>query len=138
MVAQSAANYRILPGLPADGPLAKLFPSSEEWSFGEGLVVEFYPGSDHSWVGNFECGGAGIEGVFALDHLLLVVATGDGYLIDPETGACYYEERWNIQQVLTLEPLGLLISNGIWIDRLSRTHLVWRTKRISWDEMRSL
>jgi hypothetical protein len=101
-------------------------------------VVEFFPDSEHCWIGNFQKGVMGVDGMFELERSLLVIANGSGYLIEPLSGKCYFELKTDIQHVLSLEPSGLLISNGIWIDRLDATELVWRTQRISWDEMRSL
>jgi hypothetical protein len=132
------AKFKILPGLPPYGPPAKSFSASGNASPKEGLVVEFYPGSSDSWIGNFQPGLWGLNGVFELEPLVLVVSTAEGYLVDPRTAVLKYTPQFAIQLVMPLKRAGLLLGNGLWFERLDAAGPIWRTRRNGWDEMRSI
>ena len=76
---------RILPGLPAYGPMPMAFPP--EWGhFGrEGTVVEFET-DEGVWAGNFQSGLGGLQ--FAGPHPnginVVVIAAGDLWIVNPD------------------------------------------------------
>jgi hypothetical protein len=78
------SGFRLLPGLPAYGPLASAFPA--EWGrFGrEGLVVEFSAGAG-TWVANFRPGLGGLNRAFLHPngHDVAVIASGDLWVVNP-------------------------------------------------------
>src|SRR4051812_8574173 len=57
--------FRVLPGLPAYGPLAQPFPASWGRVGREGVVVEFTDATGAVWVGNFSPGLGRVSAVFA-------------------------------------------------------------------------
>ena len=84
-------SFEILPGLPASGEWAVPFPQDPRGSFREGLVVRFFDEADGtSWVGNFRQSFRGSDLVTRHPdgHHVVVVAGGEGYLVDP------YPDDW--------------------------------------------
>jgi hypothetical protein len=76
--------------------------------------------------------------VFPLEPVILVVSAGQGYLIEPSTRVLKGTVGLQIGLATLLESSELLLGNGLWFERLGANNLVWRTKRISWDGMRSI
>jgi len=104
-------------------------------------VIRFTPDERPAWVGNFA------RGLTSLDHVcehlngggVLVVAGGNGYVIDPDTRAQLEEFGGQIEDVIPVPELGLLVfGNGVWFEVLDRNGLRWATPRISWDGMRDV
>ncbi len=132
-------SCRVLAGLPPYGPPAEPFPSTGQGAHQEGLVVEFSPAGGAVWVGNFQRGATGLDRVLpsTKDGTVLVVAGGAGYVVDPLQRACVRELGGGIEQVVEL-PDRLVFSNGLWLEATDGERLLWRTRRLSWDGMRSL
>src|SRR6185312_14109421 len=78
-------TWQILAGLPAYGALAISFSPDGHGGHSEGLVVEFSPPASPSWVGNFQRGGGRLDSVIQHpdDRHVIVIAGGQGYVIDP-------------------------------------------------------
>jgi hypothetical protein len=140
-------GYQILPGLPADGPMAVPFRANEwsgAWSgHSEGLVVRFNPDTPETWVANFQpgSGSGGWEGV--LEHPngkhLVVLARGQGYVVDPVTRQCMEVFSGFILDVVELPDLGaILVSDGIRFEAIKSDGIWWSSPRISWDEIRNI
>ena len=76
--------YRVLPGLPTYGELARGFPSDWGLRGHEGFVVEFSTATGGRWVGNFANGMNGISK--AVQHPdgvhVLVFSGGDCWSVD--------------------------------------------------------
>lgn len=80
-----ATALRALPGLPPYGELPLRFSAHGVGTHSEGFVVEFQTSTDRNWVGNF------VRGLNKFDWIgshpngreALVIAGGQGYLIDP-------------------------------------------------------
>ncbi len=79
------SSFKLLPGLPAYGPLDSAFAS--EWGrLGrEGLVVEFGTGAG-AWVANFRPGLGGLDAAFLHPngHDVVVIASGDLWVVSPK------------------------------------------------------
>lgn len=138
-------RYEVLPGFPMQGPMPVPFSASEwgaAWSgHSEGLVVRFLPDTPDQWIGNFQPGSGGWEGV--LEHPngahVIVVARGQGYVVDPETCKIAVTFPRPIQHVVPLPKLdAILFSDGLGFEALKKDGIWWRSPRISWDEMRNL
>lgn len=138
-------RYEILPGLPAYGSMPLAF-SAGGWTGAwgghrEGFVVRFELESREPWVGNFQPGDGGWDGV--LDHPnrqhLVVVAHGQGYVVDPEAHQLISTFPGNIQHVVHLPELGALVfSDGLGFEAMRKDGLWWQSPRISWDEIRNI
>jgi hypothetical protein len=133
-------SYKILAALPTYGPDPIRFSDTGMGMHSEGFVVEFFPGEDRAWVGNFHRGLSSFDAATAHPngYLVIVVAGGSAYFVDPEKrdveqtfggDIVYLEDAKDIQAVVLGDPCGL---HAQYPDsRIS-------TPRISWDGMRNL
>lgn len=134
------ARHQVLTGLPAYGPPAEPFTAGGHGAHREGFVVGFADMEGRRWVGNFQPGLGGVD--TAVDHpdgrRLIVIAGGQGYVVDPEDPSYRDFFGGQIEVVLPLPNPGLLLGNGLWFEAIGPEGLLWRSDRISWDGMRSL
>ena len=79
-------RFRVLPGLPATGDRPEQFSETGRGTHSEGFVVQFLPERNTPWVGNFQPGLNDYYSVLPLPggSLLIVVAAGPAYVIDPD------------------------------------------------------
>ncbi len=136
-----AAQFEILPGLPGTDPRPEQFSATGHGTHSEGFVVRFLPEQSESWVGNFQGGFGQAQGVYLHPDgkNILVIAAGQGYVVDPESRTLM--ETWgpDIQRCLILSDLNILaVSNGLWFEGFGSNGLAWRTRRFSWDGIRSV
>src|SRR5262245_20208681 len=104
-------RYQVLPGLPADGPAVVPFGAggwTGAWSgHSEGFVVRFLPDTGEAWVANFQPGSGGCDGV--LQHpngvYAVVLARGQGYVVDPASRQLVHLFSGSIQSVIELPEL---------------------------------
>lgn len=136
-----AAGFEILPGLPATGPLPEQFAAGGRGTHSEGFVVRFLPERSAPWVGNFQGGFGECQGVFAHpdgSHLI-VVATGQAYVVDPESRSLLHHFGADIAAVVEVPELpALVFTNGLWFEGYGSSGVLWRSDRVSWDGLRSL
>jgi hypothetical protein len=106
-----ASGFEILPGLPPYGSLALPFPESGRGLFSEGLVVKFSPLHQEAWIGNFQRGLSGPD--MLVEHPdqqhIMVIATGVGYIINPETAELTHQIPTLIKQVISAPDLGAVV-----------------------------
>jgi hypothetical protein len=126
-------RFRVLAGLPATGPWPEQFSESDQGTHREGFVVEFSPEAKSAWVGNFQPGVTGCSA--ALAHLdgksIVVIASGQAYVIDPLERRLLSVFGGNIDAALVVHPEGpLVISNGLWLEARDTSGLRWRSRRI--------
>jgi hypothetical protein len=70
---------------------------------------------------------------------LLVIAGGQGYIVDPNDRSKREYFGASIEVVLRVPELGTIVfGNGLWFESLGPDGWRWRTGRISWDGMREL
>jgi len=136
---------QVLPGLPPDGPMALPIGAggwTGAWGGGrEGLVVRFYPDNSETWVANFQPGSSGWEGV--LEHPngkhLIVLASGQGYVVDPVAHQLVGTLSGSIQHVIELPDLeAIVFSDGLGFEAIKSDGIWWSSPRISWDEIRNI
>jgi hypothetical protein len=130
--------FRVLEGLPVYGPVAEAFSATGRGTHSEGLVVEFKADEDSpSWVGNFQPGWRRFnQGVPAPgSDQVLVVAGGQGHVIDARTRACLRVFGGGIEGIWSPKPGLVLVSDGISFEALGPSGTNWRSRRISWDGM---
>lgn len=129
------SGFKLLPGLPAYGPLASAFPA--EWGrFGrEGLVVEFGTGAG-AWVANFRPGLGGLNRAFLHPNGrdVAVIASGDLWVVNPIQRSAELLLPAIVTALEVQNPNGWVLSRqGIALARLGPGGLVWHTRRLSWD-----
>jgi len=135
------AEFHILQGLPSSGPLPEQLSVTDQGSHSEGFVVQFLPDRASPWVGNFQGGAGKCQGVFAHPNgsSLVVVASGQGYVVDPESHAVLQHLDSDIDAVLDVPEIdSLVFTNGLWFEAYGVSGRLWRSPRLSWDGVRSL
>jgi hypothetical protein len=135
------ASHVVLVGLPATGPLPESFSPTGQGKHREGFVVRFETDDGQQWVGNFQPGSFGLDTVY--DHPngrdVLVIARGQGYLVDPNDRNKRDYFGGDIQDSFTVPELSAVVfGNGLWFEAIGSAGLIWRSERISWDGMRDL
>src|SRR5437762_2281051 len=131
----------ILPGLSPYGPDAEPFTATGLGTHREGFVVRFLAADGTSWVGNFQPGLGSLSNVYVHPNAreLLVVARGQGYVVDPDDRLKRQYFGCQIETAIVLdEPLMVIFGNGLWFEAFGVRGPQWRTPRISWDGMRNI
>lgn len=138
---KALALCRELPGLPGEGERPRQYSATGQGMHREGYVVEFTPSNSQPWVGNFQPGGTRLTDLieFPQNGSVLVVANGQGYLVDAHFGTLLAQCESDIDFVLLSPPEELVIV-GTTTDfsAYQGAERVWRSRRISWDGFRSL
>ena len=136
-------RFEILAGLPPYGALALPFPSDGTGRHREGLVVRFNLASAEPWVGNFQRGATTYNSVLAHPdgRQVVVVAGGQGYVIDPEM-------RSETQCLIMPPSINLAISMPEFNQIVLGTDLGfgavradgtgWNSGRLSWDGIKNI
>jgi hypothetical protein len=132
-------TFEVLPGLPTYGPNAEPFTATGQGAHREGFVVRFTAPDGGSWVGNFQRGLSGFDDVRAHPNGrdVLVIAGGQGYIVDPvdRSQRAYFGAQ--IDTALRRDdPPMVIFGNGLWFEAFDALGLRWRSSRISWDGMR--
>jgi hypothetical protein len=129
-------RFSILAGLPATGPWPEQFSETGRGTHSEGFVVEFFPEAKPPWVGNLQRGGTSYNAVLPLPNgnSMIVVAGGQGYIIEPEHRSLLTTTGGQIESALAIPAAVLLIlSNVTYLEAWGPSAMRWRTRRISWD-----
>ncbi|MCW5831760.1 MAG: hypothetical protein KIS78_04810 [Labilithrix sp.] len=131
--------FRVLPGLPGTGDDPVRFNLTGTGLHSEGFVVEFTSATGRRWGGNFQTGLYGASGVFAVpgrtDHAI-VIAEGQAYVVEPDSGALVRTFGGQLTDVFSLlERTEMIFGNGLWFECVGPAGLRWRTRRVSWDGM---
>lgn len=136
------ATFQILAGLPATGPYPEQFSVDGRGMHREGFVLRVTPGGGAPWAGNFQRGLTGFSGAFPHPDgtSLVVIAGGDGYVVDPETRALrsvlagVYSGAW----IWNEGSLLILDHSGVSFESIGPDGTIWTTRRISWDGFRDV
>jgi hypothetical protein len=134
-------RFEILPGLPAYGQKAEAFSTTGQGKHREGFVVRLGADAKNEWVGNFQPGLGGWSGVFEHPNgtELIVIASGQGYIVDPNSRKCSITFGGQIESAFKIPDRKMIIfGNGLWFEAFDASGPVWRSDRISWDGMRNL
>jgi hypothetical protein len=141
VLAVMAEEFSELPGLPTTGPMPVPFSATGQGTHREGYVVEFRPGTENAWVGNFQRGLSGYDKVVKHPNgkHLVVISGGQAYVIDPDSKQEINNFGGDIQYCAVSPELpGLVFGNGLWIIIIYRNGRMRQTERISWDGMRGM
>jgi hypothetical protein len=128
---------RRLPGLPGEGDPPVQFSASGRSTHAEGTVVEFFPQSAQSWIGNFQGGIGDCQQLIDQADAILVIAGGQGYVVDPVARTQLDTFGGQIIDVIAL-PDGIVASNGVWLEKIREGRVAWKSNRVSWDGIRRL
>ena len=135
-------RFEILAGLPGDGPLPEYFGSEANGRYREGFVVRFFPDNNEPWVGNFQADSTTMSQVleWRSPDLVTVIAQGRAYDVNLATRRVIREFGSGSIEFFAAAPAidGFVVGNGLWFESLHTPARPWRTRRISWDGMRSL
>jgi hypothetical protein len=133
-------NFVVLTGLPPYGPPAEPFSATGCGVHSEGFVVRFTDSQGLDWIGNFQPGLGGTSS--AVEHpdgrRVLVIASGQGYVVDPDDRSHRDYLGSQIEDILPVASLGVLIGNGLWFEAIGPGGSLWISDRISWDGMQGL
>lgn len=136
------AHYRarILPGLPGEGHGSLQFARPGQSIHREGLVVRVDGKDGGAWVGNFQRGPEGLDGVFPTPSpsVVCVVAGGQGYLVPVDNPTEYVVvDAMPIKEVRAIAAKGILIFvDYVRLVGYGPSGCLWRTRRLSWDGIR--
>jgi hypothetical protein len=126
---------RRLPGLPGEGDPPVQFSASGRSTHSEGTVVEFFPGTAQSWVGNFQVGIGNCQEVIEQADAILVIAGGQGYVVDPVARTQLETFGGQIIDVIAV-PDGIVVSDGVRLEKIREGRVAWTSSRVSWDGIR--
>ncbi len=133
-------RYEILDGLPAYGEMAIPIVDENEVFVSEGYVVKFYKDDGSTWIANFPKGFNNYSCVKELKNSnnLLVVAGGDGYLMNPNYLEPIKDFYYLIEEIIEKDD-GFVLSTLTDIIFLNEyAEIEWKTGRISWDGIKDL
>jgi hypothetical protein len=125
-----------LPGLPATGPYPEQFAPGARGTHREGYVVGVSVDDQEEWVGNFQRGGSNYDATFAHPNGrdVLVIAGGQGYVIDPIVRRLQSMVGGAIVNVHVVDDGQLLIlDQAISFEAIDAKGSRWHTRRLSWD-----
>lgn len=134
-------RFSVLAGLPAEGPLALQFSATGQGLHSEGYVVRFMPEGLPAWTGNFQPGDNSFYCVIQVfeSNQFIVIAGGQGYVIDQSSGALERYILEGIEFIYQLPDSGnILVSNGLWFRLYRGDATLWCSRRLSWDGMRGI
>ena len=135
------AQFTILPGLPPYGPMALPFPTNGWRAHCEGIVIQFESQDGNSWIGNFQ------RGCFQFDKILqhpdgkhvIVIAGGDGYIVDPEVPSNSKQMPGYVTYAEFLPHLdAVLFGDYTEFELLQANGKGWISPRISWDGIKDI
>jgi hypothetical protein len=128
---------------PALERLHFYYPGASTQGGRDGLLVEVRPHDGEPWIGTFAFGQIapkGATGMFTMPnpHQLCVVATGEGYIVSASSPAV-----WELVRAKPVIDVRLIRAQGL-VVFATFTELVaygsagvkWRTKRLSWDNLK--
>jgi hypothetical protein len=134
-------RYEVLDGLPAYGDMAVPIVSDDEVYVSEGYVVKFYKDDGSTWIANFPQGLSSLSFVKEIpnNNSILVVAGGDGYLMNPNHTKPIQEFNYFADEMVERDDGRLILASLAEIIFLDENaNIEWETRRISWDGIKDL
>ena len=134
-------RYEILDGLPTYGDMAVPIVSDSEVFVSEGYVVKFYKDNGSTWIANFPQGLGSLSFVKSIpnNNSILVVAGGDGYLMNPNHTKPIQEFNYFADTMVERDNGRLILASLTDIMFLDENaEIEWETGRVSWDGIKDL
>jgi hypothetical protein len=137
-----STTFEVLPGLPPCGEPAIAFSGTGHGLHSEGLVVRFGTDGREHWIGNFARGLTSFDCV--LPHPngsdILVIAGGQLYQVEPTMRHVAPQTSAAIVDAFSYSPSNAVVLNSqeLWFEAIGPSGRLWKTRRISWDGMRSI
>ena len=124
-----------LGGLPGDPPYPIQIALPGASTFREGYVLSVHPSHGEAWIGNFQKGICYYSSFHALDdEHLVVVAGGQGYVVNVNSKACVHSFGGDVMLLLPVPQTSTVLAiSNIDVELHCATLMVWRSKRIAWD-----
>jgi hypothetical protein len=138
----SAEKFKPLAGLPGYGELPEQFSATGMGEHSEGYVVQFFPSDNQNpWIGNFQRGLTRLDA--ALDHpdgsAVIVIAGGECYVVDADNRTLRENFGGMFETVIPVPDKNVLIfGSSVDFEAVGASGRIWRSRRISWDGIRSL
>jgi hypothetical protein len=133
-------DVNVLAGLPPYGEVATNFSKTGQVLHSEGLVVSFRVDESSHWIGNFALGLSKFDFVqLHPNHAdAIVIAGGQGYLIDPVTKKLQGTTGGAIVDAFLHPATSAIVLNhqNIWFESIGPSGRLWLSRRISWDGFR--
>jgi hypothetical protein len=130
------AAFRVLSGLPANGPSPQFVPGSKT-THTEGLVLQIEPTGGTPWVVNFRFGLKSYSNVAVHPNgqCLVVIAGGAGYIVHPGQRKLIATFGRGVMGVWAVPAFNMLVFNdsGLAFAAMGPEGWLWKTRRISWD-----
>jgi len=137
---QTSKKYEVLKGLPPYGPMHVSISENGEKFYNEGFVVRFIKSDGTEWVANFKTGWTNFSTVFELSSIdnIVVIASGQGYLISPDQQKAISTFGPSITQLLEFSDGRFISANETNVVIIHPDGLIWESERISWDGIKEL
>ena len=130
--------------LPGTSLLAHYYyPGASRVAGRDGLIVEVRPDHGQQWLGTFAFGQIapmGTSGVFTTPDpdRFCVVARGEGYFVSANAPESW--ERVQANPIIDVRPIGakgiMIFADFTQLVAYGQTGLKWKSKRLSWDNLR--
>ncbi len=132
-------RWKVLNGLPGEGPLAKHFHLGHPTPWAEGFVVRFFNEDGSVWIANFQSGVTNFSGCFELpdSRIGVIISRGTCYFLPFDNPEQIANGSGEITSAVQSDNgnliLGSLTGEIVAFDRMGR--LKWRRNDFAADDL---
>lgn len=133
-------NFKILTNIPLNST-TKYFTVTENDSSEYGLILEIFPDIKNNWYACFKSGYSEFSGVYQHPNAedLIVIANGQGYVVNPENQQLLEAFGGNITEVFEFfDAYIILFQDSSGLISYNETGLIWQNKKLPFGETRKL
>ncbi len=134
-------RYTVLKELSPYGRMYTRISADKKPFYSEGYVVKFKKSDGEEWIANFRPGWTDYDNVFDFpeNNLIVVLAGGQGYIMDPDEEKPKMTFGLTITAVIQNDDGSLICSDNVHILVLDKSSSeLWKSNRISWDGIKNL
>ena len=134
-------KFKILSSLPAYGEYPEQFSATGIGEHQEGFVVQFCPDGRPSWVGNFQRVLSGFDHVVMHPDgiSVIVISGGQAYVVDIVNRKMVNKFGGDIDGITEIKDRQRIVfSTPTTLLAVGKAGVLWESKRLSWDGVRSL